>query len=284
MGRLSQVAYAFAIALFLLGVVQGKHVKRSIPNVKCHENGRFYRNPERPEDKTWTVEECAKYYLCLEGDVFEFRCSQGLLFDVNRQLCDMQQNVHNCDLTAETLVPRPLLDKAPCANETHLGCANGECLPAEYFCDGSLDCMDNSDERRWSRGHCWTRVPRPLLDKAPCANETHLGCGNGECLPAEYFCDGSLDCMDNSDERGSEATAAQGRPIWGAPTENVFQLNTSATDRWTAWTILMKPLLDKAPCANETHLGCANGECLPAEYFCDGSLDCMDNSDEVSIQ
>ncbi|KAJ2945689.1 hypothetical protein O0L34_g527 [Tuta absoluta] len=81
-------------------VVRGKHVKRSIPNVKCHENGRFYRNPERPEDKTWTVEECAKYYLCLEGDVFEFRCSQGLLFDVNRQLCDMQQNVHNCDLTA----------------------------------------------------------------------------------------------------------------------------------------------------------------------------------------
>lgn len=47
----------------------------------------------------WTFEECSKYYLCLEGDVFEFKCSQGLLFDVNRQLCDTQQNVHNCDVT-----------------------------------------------------------------------------------------------------------------------------------------------------------------------------------------
>lgn len=47
----------------------------------------------------WTTDECAKYYLCLDGDVFEFHCSPGLMFDVNRQLCDMQQNVHNCDLT-----------------------------------------------------------------------------------------------------------------------------------------------------------------------------------------
>ncbi|KAI5642094.1 low-density lipoprotein receptor domain class A domain-containing protein [Phthorimaea operculella] len=167
-------------------------------------------------------------------------------------------------MVQETLVPRPLLDKAPCANETHLGCANGECLPAEYFCDGSLDCMDNSDEVsiQWSE-LCMvqeTLVPRPLLDKAPCVNETDLGCANGECLPAEYFCDGSLDCMDNSDE-----VSIQGSKLC------IIQE-----------TLVPRPLLDKAPCANETHLGCANGECLPAEYFCDGSLDCMDNSDKYN--
>lgn len=58
------------------------------------------RNPDRAESKIWTVDECAKYYLCLDNEVFEFRCSPTLLFDVNRQLCDKQQNVHNCDLTA----------------------------------------------------------------------------------------------------------------------------------------------------------------------------------------
>lgn len=59
----------------------------------------FERNPDRKEGVMWTSDECSRYYLCLEGDVFDFQCSKGLLFDVNRQLCDMPQNVHNCDLT-----------------------------------------------------------------------------------------------------------------------------------------------------------------------------------------
>lgn len=44
--------------------------------------------------------ECAKYYLCLEGEVFEFKCSVGLLFDVVRQICDFKANVDNCDVTS----------------------------------------------------------------------------------------------------------------------------------------------------------------------------------------
>ncbi|XP_026321207.1 uncharacterized protein LOC113231216 [Hyposmocoma kahamanoa] len=146
MALLSRILAAIAIALVLLGVDGKRLTTRSLINVKCHENGRFYRNPDRAESKIWTVDECAKYYLCLDNEVFEFRCSPTLLFDVNRQLCDKQQNVHNCDLTAETKVPTPLLDKAKCANATYLGCSNGECLPVEYFCDGSIDCMDGSDE------------------------------------------------------------------------------------------------------------------------------------------
>lgn len=48
----------------------------------------------------WTNAECSKYYLCLDGEVFEFKCSVGLLFDVARQICDFKQNVENCDITA----------------------------------------------------------------------------------------------------------------------------------------------------------------------------------------
>lgn len=58
------------------------------------------RNPDRPVPKMWTNTECAKYYLCLDGEVFEFKCSVGLLFDVTRQICDFKQNVENCDITA----------------------------------------------------------------------------------------------------------------------------------------------------------------------------------------
>ncbi|XP_045522703.1 chitin deacetylase 1 [Pieris brassicae] len=144
--RLSRFYFSLALTFIFIGT-QGKHVhKRSFQDIKCHENGRFYRNPDRDEDTMWNAEECSKYYLCLENEVFEFRCSKGLLFDVNRQLCDMYQNVHNCDLTTETLVPKPLLDSAKCANDTHLGCSDETCIPAEYFCDGANDCSDYSDE------------------------------------------------------------------------------------------------------------------------------------------
>lgn len=46
-----------------------------------------------------------------------------------------------------------------------------------------------------------TRPPRPLLEHGDC-NEKHLACGDGTCFPAAYFCDGSVDCPDGSDEGG----------------------------------------------------------------------------------
>lgn len=35
-----------------------------------------------------------------DNEVFEFKCSQGLLFDVSRQICDFKTNVDNCDVTS----------------------------------------------------------------------------------------------------------------------------------------------------------------------------------------
>ncbi|KAH8263249.1 hypothetical protein KR044_006466, partial [Drosophila immigrans] len=120
--------------------------RRSSSAVSCMQDSRFYRNAQRPVHKIWTNSECAKYFLCLDGEVFEFKCSEGLLFDVVRQICDFKANVDNCDITAETPAPKPLLEMADCADQTHLGCADGTCLPQDYFCDGSVDCPDGSDE------------------------------------------------------------------------------------------------------------------------------------------
>ncbi|KAI8118034.1 hypothetical protein CVS40_10223 [Lucilia cuprina] len=150
-GLLSSIYIELLLFSLMITTVMGiggqNHTQRSLSNsVDCLEDLRFYRDPNRPVHKIWTSSECSKYYLCLEGEVFNFKCSEGLLFDVVRQICDFKQNVDNCDITAETPVPKPLLDEAICEEENHWGCGDGTCLPNEYFCDGSVDCPDESDE------------------------------------------------------------------------------------------------------------------------------------------
>ncbi|XP_017461566.1 PREDICTED: uncharacterized protein LOC108354898 [Rhagoletis zephyria] len=146
--RLMLVAFVLLTSIDAKQFVNASNLfKRSAnPNIECLKNDRFYRDPNRPVHKIWTNSECSKYFLCLDGDVFEFKCSEGLLFDVVRQICDFKQNVDNCDITAETQIPKPLLEKAECKDKTHLGCGDGTCLPNDYFCDGSVDCPDESDE------------------------------------------------------------------------------------------------------------------------------------------
>ena len=69
-----------------------------------------------------------------------------MLFDVKRQICDFKGNVDNCDVFAEWKAPKPLLNGAGCLKDNELGCADGTCLVSEFFCDGSVDCPDESDE------------------------------------------------------------------------------------------------------------------------------------------
>ena len=68
------------------------HIKVSAlrEKVPCIDNGKFYRNPNREAAHVWSATICAKYYLCIENEIFSFTCSTGLNFDVNRQICDFK--------------------------------------------------------------------------------------------------------------------------------------------------------------------------------------------------
>ena len=61
--------------------------------VPCIDNGKFYRNPNRDAAHIWSTTLCKQYYLCIENEVFSFKCSTGLNFDVNRQICDFKVNI-----------------------------------------------------------------------------------------------------------------------------------------------------------------------------------------------
>ncbi|RLU17137.1 hypothetical protein DMN91_011206 [Ooceraea biroi] len=133
--------------------------------VPCIDDNKFYRDPNRQPHSVWSPAECAKYFVCLDNEVFEFKCSQGLLFDVSRQICDFKANVDNCDVTSDAQPAKPLLGNGECDKEK-LACGDGTCLPATYFCDGSVDCPDASDE-----GWCDTRYDAngaPACDAQKC--------------------------------------------------------------------------------------------------------------------
>ncbi|QQP32287.1 Uncharacterized protein FKW44_024188, partial [Caligus rogercresseyi] len=71
--------------------------------------------------------------------VFDFSCSTGLKFDVNRQICDFKHVVDNCNVTAEASIPKPLFHTSePICPKNEHACADGTCLPTPLFCDGMI--------------------------------------------------------------------------------------------------------------------------------------------------
>ncbi|TRY74589.1 hypothetical protein TCAL_01640 [Tigriopus californicus] len=139
-GQLLQVA--------ILGVILfGSPAHALREKISCIENGKFYRNPNRDPNEVWSDKHCSKYFLCIEGEVYDFKCSTGLSFDINRQICDFKDKVDNCDITSEVTTPKPLFntEEPICPTGEH-ACADGTCLPTPLFCDGHADCYDGSDE------------------------------------------------------------------------------------------------------------------------------------------
>ena len=88
------LAFFLLLAAIVLGSPEPRDTKAGFrEKIPCIDAGKFYRNPNGDPRLANRKKECAEYYLCIEEEVFPFKCSTGLKFDVRRQICDRADKV-----------------------------------------------------------------------------------------------------------------------------------------------------------------------------------------------
>ncbi|KAG8510408.1 Low-density lipoprotein receptor-related protein 2 [Galemys pyrenaicus] len=166
-----------------------------------------------------------------------------------------------CDGTRDCLDDTDEIDCPSSCQSNQFQChSENVCIPRHWVCDDESDCEDGSDEQ-----HCPGRT---------CSSH-QMTCSNGECIPREYRCDHAKDCSDGTDEKDCQYPTCEQLTCANGACYNNSQKCDGKVD--------CRDLSDEHNCTivcNEFQ--CDSGECVPNTYVCDHDSDCEDGSDERS--
>uniref|UniRef100_A0A3Q2H8C7 Low-density lipoprotein receptor-related protein 2 n=1 Tax=Equus caballus TaxID=9796 RepID=A0A3Q2H8C7_HORSE len=192
----------------------------------------------------------------------------------------------------------------------HFRCENGHCIPASWRCDGTKDCLDDSDETGCPPSSCQSGqfkcqseglcIPHSWVcdDEHDCedgSDEQHcrgttcssdqITCSSGECIPNEFRCDHTRDCSDGTDERDCHYPTCTQLTCANGACYNISQVCDGKAD--------CRDSSDENNCKSSTHhihkcypgeWACpGSGKCIPIGKVCDGTLDCPAGEDESNI-
>ncbi|XP_072039551.1 uncharacterized protein [Amphiura filiformis] len=157
-------------------------------------------------------------------------------------------------------------------------CNDSACIHDYWYCDGYFDCADESDEPTGC--YCET---------------TETVCDDGGCVDVNSLCDGKADCGDGSDEATCRLTTIYvvtedlaTTDIPDSCTTDKFQCNDGVCINGSWYcdgSFDCSDESDEPPgCCGIREIVCDDGRCVDVNSLCDGKADCDDSSDEASCR
>ncbi|XP_045139060.1 low-density lipoprotein receptor-related protein 2-like [Portunus trituberculatus] len=168
---------------------------------------------------------------------------------------------------------------------------HGECVPPSKVCDGVSDCQDSSDEARCPIHVIDTAILPSILGVAPNVSKNAselVSCGpfetqcvSGQCIASGWWCDGELDCIDESDEHFCPESICEKDQLTCAAEGKCFPLSFKCDGQRDCSDGSDEEGCPKRACMKSEFTCQDTGRCLPNQWWCDGQRDCLDGDDEV---